>query len=128
MAFYRDVLGCREMWRGSRDRKQLSWVQLTLPDSIDYIEFMLYDAPPLLERLGVLNHFGLEVPDIRNAKELLEGRRGFAAYTRPLEPVIGVCHHRILNTFDPDGSRAELMERATYDGLPRPSTHEPPPR
>ena len=105
-----------------------SWIQLTLPDSIDYVEFMLYDTMPPLERLGVLNHFGLEVPDIRDARELLAGRRGFSGYSRPLEPTIGVCHHRILNTFDPDGTRAELMERSTYDGLPRPSTHEPSPR
>ena len=128
MGFYRDILGCVELWRGSRDKKQLSWVQLKLPDSIDYIEFMLYDTFPSLERLGVLNHYGLEVPDIRDSKELLEGRRGYFGYTRPLDAVIGACHHRILNTFDPDGTRAELMERSTYDGKPRPSTKEPPPR
>jgi lactoylglutathione lyase len=128
MAFYRDILGCVETWRGSRDHKTLSWVQLKLPDSVDYIEFMLYDEFPSLERLGVLNHYGLEVPDIRNARELLAGRTGYAGYTRPLEPVIGACHHRLMNTFDPDGTRAEYMERATYDGLPKPSGNEPPPR
>jgi catechol 2,3-dioxygenase-like lactoylglutathione lyase family enzyme len=128
MAFYRDILGCEEMWRGSRDKKVLSWVQLKLPESANYIEFMLYDTFPALDRLGVLDHYGLEVPDIRNSRDLLAGRSGYAGYTRPLENVIGVCHHRLMNTFDPDGSRAELMERATYNGLPRPSRTEPPPR
>jgi catechol 2,3-dioxygenase-like lactoylglutathione lyase family enzyme len=128
MAFYRDILGCAEMWRGSRDKKILSWVQLRLPESINYIEFMLYDTFPSLDRLGVLDHYGLEVPNMPDAKGLLEGRRGYTGYTRPLDNVIGACHHRLMNAFDPDGSRAELMERATYDGLPRPSRTEPPPR
>jgi catechol 2,3-dioxygenase-like lactoylglutathione lyase family enzyme len=128
MAFYRDILGCVEIWRGTRDGRQLSWVQLTLPNSIDYIELMLYDAPLSLERLGMLNHYGLEVPDIRNAKELLGGRVGYFGYTRPLDAVIGACHHRLMNTFDPDGSRAELMERATFNGAPKPSSEVAPPR
>jgi catechol 2,3-dioxygenase-like lactoylglutathione lyase family enzyme len=46
MKFYRDILGFRETWRGSRDGKQLSWVNMKLPDSDDYIEFMLYDSLP----------------------------------------------------------------------------------
>lgn len=46
MAFYRDVLGFREIWRGSSTGKVLSWVNLQLPDGDDYLEFMLYGDLP----------------------------------------------------------------------------------
>ena len=41
MQFYRDILGFQETWRGSRDGKVLSWVNMKVPDGDDYIEFML---------------------------------------------------------------------------------------
>jgi hypothetical protein len=35
MQFYGDVLGGTETWRGSRDSKQLSWVNVKFPDTED---------------------------------------------------------------------------------------------
>ena len=45
MAFYRDILGFSEIWRGSSSGTQLSWVNLKVPDGEDYIEFMLAREP-----------------------------------------------------------------------------------
>ena len=47
MKFYTEVLGFKEIWRGSSNGKVLSWVNLRVPDGRDYIEFMLYkESPP----------------------------------------------------------------------------------
>jgi catechol 2,3-dioxygenase-like lactoylglutathione lyase family enzyme len=117
MAFYRDILGCVEMWRGSMDDRTLSWVQLKLPDDRNYIEFMLYDEAPDLERLGVFNHFGLEVASIPATMEEVAGRiEGAPPFPRQVGYMVGKCRHRLANVFDPDHTRAEFMERGTFDG------------
>jgi catechol 2,3-dioxygenase-like lactoylglutathione lyase family enzyme len=127
MAFYRDTLGCVETWRGSSDGRTLSWVHLRLPEDRNYVEFMLYDEPPSLERLGVFNHFGLEVPSVPAAMEFVAGRRAAGGFPRAVEYGIGTCRHRLANVFDPDGTRAEFMERGTFDGSVTPSSPAPPP-
>lgn len=118
LAFYRGLLGCTETWRGSSDGKQLSWVNLKLPDTDEYIELMLYNDALSLERMGVLNHISLEVPDVLKAAAELEARPGRKSYGRPIEQRTGINHKRQLNLFDPDGTRAELMEPDTIDGVP----------
>jgi catechol 2,3-dioxygenase-like lactoylglutathione lyase family enzyme len=128
MAFYRDILGCVEMWRGSSDDKTLAWVQLRLSDDINYIEFMLYDEQLSLERLGVFNHFGLEVSSMSATMEEVSRRLGEREYPRTVEYGIGKCHHRLANVFDHDGTRAEFMERGTFDGVVTPSSTLPAPR
>jgi catechol 2,3-dioxygenase-like lactoylglutathione lyase family enzyme len=129
MAFYRDILGCVEMWRGSMDDRKLAWVQLKLPDDRNYIEFMLYDEQPDLERLGVFNHFGLEVASIPATMEEVAGRaKGAPSFPRRVEYSVGKCKHRLANVFDPDHTRAEFMERSTFDGSVCPSATVPAPR
>jgi lactoylglutathione lyase len=46
LAFYEGVLGFTETWRGSSNGKELSWVNLRVPEGKDYIELMLYDKTP----------------------------------------------------------------------------------
>lgn len=130
MAFYRDILGCVEFWRGSDNGKTLSWVQLRLPEDPkgNYIEFMLYDRPPSLKDLGVFNHFGLEVFSMHETMEEASRRLGPKPYPRTVEYNIGTCRHRLANVYDPDGSRAEFMERGTFDGSVTPSSSAPAPR
>ncbi len=127
MAFYRDLLGFKEIWRGSASGRQLQWVNMKVPDGDDYVEFMLYKDPPSPERLGVMHHICLEVPDIEKARQSLEARATRNGYTRPLEVKTGVNRKRQLNLFDPDGTRLELMEPNTVDGTPAPSSSAPPP-
>jgi catechol 2,3-dioxygenase-like lactoylglutathione lyase family enzyme len=127
LAFYRDILGFQEIWRGSADGKQLNWVNLKVPEGDDYLEFMLYKNPPTLTRLGTMHHLSLDVPDISASKATLEGRKERTGYTRDLEFKTGVNRKRQLNLFDPDGTRVELMEPKTVDGAPTPSSTAPPP-
>jgi lactoylglutathione lyase len=128
MAFYGDVLGLKETWRGSAKGRELNWVNVRVPDGDDYVEFMLYKDPPSLARLGTMHHMCLEVPDIEAAKSALEARPARKNYARDLEIKTGVNKKRQLNLYDPDGTRIELMEPKTVDGKPAPSSRAPPPR
>ena len=127
MKFYGDLLGFKETWRGSKDGKTLSWVNMKVPDGEDYLEFMLYDEFPTA-RLGTLHHLALEVPDIAKAKADLDSRPARKNYTRPTEFTTGINHRRQMNLYDPDGTRSELMEPNTADGKPVPPSSAPPPR
>ena len=46
LKFYGDILGGKEIWRGGGNPKQLSWVNVKVPDGADYVEFMLYSELP----------------------------------------------------------------------------------
>lgn len=128
MKFYGEILGFQETWRGSRDGKVLDWVNMKVPDGEDYLEFMLYDQPPSLQRLGSMHHICLEVPDMNKAVAELEARPARRHYNRPLEIRTGVNRRRLVNLYDPDGTRCELMEPQTVDGVPPPSSQAKPPR
>jgi len=127
LKFYRDVLGFQETWRGGSGRF-LSWVNMRVPDGEDYLEFMLYNNPPDAEQRGVRNHVCLMTPDLAKAVAILEARPARKNYGRPIEVKVGVNRKRQANLFDPDGTRIELMEPATIDGQPAPSSTAPPPR
>ena len=79
-------------------------------------------------RAGKYHHLCLEVPDIEKAKAILAERAAKIGYTRPLEIQTGVNKKRQLNVYDPDGTRVELMEPKTVDGIPAPPSTAPPPR
>lgn len=129
MKFYTDVLGLREFWRGAaRNSETVSWINMRLPESEDYVEFMLYTEQPAPDKRGSQHHICLEVPDIDKALARLEANPYRKQYSRPLEIRAGVNRRRQLNLFDPDGTRIELMEPRTVDGQPAPSTTAPLPR
>lgn len=128
MRFYRETLGFQEFWRGSPSGKQLSWVNMRVPDGGDYVEFMLYSKPPSEEERGVKNHICLVAPDIEKAVATLEARPARKSYCRAIEIKTGINRKRQANLFDPDGTRIELMEPNTVDGKPAPSSAAPPPR
>ena len=48
-------------------------------------------------------------------------------YDREIVIQTGVNRKRQLNVYDPDGTRVELMEPTTVDGVPAPSSTPPPP-
>ena len=128
MAFYGDILGFEEFWRGSRRGSDtLSWVNLRVPDGDDYLELMLYDEKPAPDRRGSRHHVCLEVPDAKKALERLQARPAIQGYERELEVRTGVNRRRQLNLYDPDGTRIELMEPETVDGRPALSSTMPPP-
>jgi lactoylglutathione lyase len=128
LKFYEDVLGFREFWRGSSNGQTLSWINLRLPDSQDYIELMLYGEAPAPDKQGSANHVCLEVPDAQASAGILAHRAGEIGYKRAIEVHTGKNGKRIINLFDPDGTRTEVMEPHTIDGNPAPSSTAPPPR
>jgi len=127
LKFYRDILGGVETWRGGQTNKPLSWVNVKLADSADYIELMLYATLPEPTKRGTAHHICLEVPDVDKALAILKERAGRCNYTRPMEIRTGVNRKRQFNLYDPDGTRVEIMEPHTVDGIPAPSSTAPPP-
>ncbi len=129
LSFYRDILGFEETWRGSKDGASLSWVNLKVPDGTDYIEFMLYkenERPK--SRLGSMNHMSLEVENLDEAVAKLESNTVRKLYKRKIEITTGINRKRQCNLYDPDGTRAELMEPKTVDGVTPPSSKAHPPK
>jgi lactoylglutathione lyase len=106
----------------------LNWVNVKVPNGDTYVEFMLYQGELSRERLGTMHHLCLEVPDIERARATLEERPARREYTKSLDIKTGVNRKRQLNLFDPDGTRIELMEPKTVDGVVAPSSEAPPPR
>jgi catechol 2,3-dioxygenase-like lactoylglutathione lyase family enzyme len=126
--FYRDLLGFRETWRGSKSGTELSWVNLQVPDGRDYVELMLYKEAPAPASRGTAHHLCLEVASVETSRLRLEARPYRRQYPHDLEVRTGINRKRQLNLFDPDGTRTELMESATVDGKPAPSSQAPPPQ
>lgn len=127
LKFYTEVLGFREIWRGSRSGTELSWVNLKVPDGEDYIEFMLYKDSPLPTQRGSAHHLCLETPNIAESIAALEKKPYRKQYQRTIEVRTGINRKRQVNLFDPDGTRTELMEPGTVDGKPAPPSTAPPP-
>lgn len=123
--FYGKLLGFQETWRGGANPKQLSWINMRVPEGQDYIEFMLYDKMP--STFGTKNHISLEVPDVTKAVQVLEARPAFKIYGKDLKVATGINQKRQVNIYDPDGTRVELMEPNTVTGRPTPSSTAPPP-
>ncbi|MCI0392436.1 MAG: VOC family protein [Acidobacteria bacterium] len=109
--FYKEILGFSEIWRGGRDETTLNWINMRVPDGTDYLEYMLVTAAPTRQQLGSLHHVALLTPDIQKALETARERSGDPASVR--SPQVGRNRRWQLNLFDPDGSRAELMEPFT---------------
>jgi len=128
MKFYGDILGFKEIWRGSRSGTELSWTNVKVPDGDDYIEFMLYKEAPEPMKRGSAHLLCLEVPDAGATVAALDAKPYRKEYTKPLEIRTGTNRKRQVNIFDPDGTRTEVMEPMTIDGKPAPSSTAPPPK
>ncbi|MGD0126681.1 MAG: VOC family protein [Terriglobia bacterium] len=103
--FYKDILGFQSIWYGGMTDDRADWVDMRVPDGTDWLEYMLNVRDPSPRTLGVMHHFALGVPDIHAAyKEVMS--RGYRAE----EPKIGRDGKWQLNLYDPDYTRAELME------------------
>ena len=101
---------------------------MRVPESDDYVEFMLYTGTPSAQDRGVKNHLCLEVPDIGKAVQDLEHKPARQRYGREIRTQVGKNRKRQVNLFDPDGTRIELMEGETFDRQPAPSSTAPPPQ
>jgi catechol 2,3-dioxygenase-like lactoylglutathione lyase family enzyme len=102
---YRDILGFHAFWHGGMQDDRTDWVDMRVPDGTDWLEYMLnvHDVTP--KRLGVMHHLALGVPDIQEGYKTVTAR-GYKADP----PKIGRDGKWQLNLYDPNGTRAELME------------------
>jgi catechol 2,3-dioxygenase-like lactoylglutathione lyase family enzyme len=103
--FYKDILGFQLMWYGGMSDDRVDWVDMRVAEGSDWLEYMLkvHDLSP--RRLGVMHHLALGVPSVETAyKEVVD--RGYKAEP----PKIGRDGKWQLNLYDPDYTRAELME------------------
>ncbi len=112
-AFYRDVLGFSEIWRGGRPEGVTSWVNMRVPDGTDYLEYMLHAKAPERRQRGSAHHVCLRVSDIEVAWTAVVARSESMHRQPPSPPSVGVNGKWQLNLYDPDGSRVELMEPFT---------------
>jgi catechol 2,3-dioxygenase-like lactoylglutathione lyase family enzyme len=105
--FYKDILGFQQTWQGGMKDTETDWVDMRVPDGTDWLEYMLNVGDhPSLRTLGVVNHVALGVPNVNNAyKELLQRAPNLSE-----KPKIGRDGKWQLNLYDPNLTRAELME------------------
>ena len=122
--FYK-MLGFTETWRNGPSSKEISWINVKVPDGDDYVELMLFHPPLDPKSLGGKNHLSLAVPDIEKSVTDLESRPADKTYGKPLAIHTGINGKRQVNLFDPDGTRVELMEPTTVTGKPVPPSTAP---
>jgi len=105
-ALYRDILGFQVMWYGGKTEERVDYVDMRVPEGSDWMEYMLNVTNPTPKTRGVMNHLALGVPEIHAASKLVSER----GYTPPQPEKIGVDGKWQLNLYDPNLTRAELME------------------
>jgi catechol 2,3-dioxygenase-like lactoylglutathione lyase family enzyme len=104
--FYADILGFRSIWHGGMNDTRTDWVDMRVPDGTDWLEYMLNQPHPSVRTRGVMNHLALGVPDAQAAYKTLQER----GVKMQEQPKIGRDGKWQLNLYDPNLTRAELME------------------
>ncbi len=104
--FYRDLLGFKLAWYGGMKGGDIDWVNMRVPDGTDWLEYMLNVHSPTPKQLGVAHHMGLGVEKIQPVYQEVLSR----GYQPPHPAIVGRDGKWQLGLFDPDGTRAELME------------------
>jgi catechol 2,3-dioxygenase-like lactoylglutathione lyase family enzyme len=105
--FYKDILGFRETWHGGKNDEVTDWVDMRVPEGTDWLEYMLNVRNPSPKTRGVMNHLALGVPNVERAVKVLSGR---GMDMQGQQPKIGRDGKWQLNLYDPNLTRAELME------------------
>jgi len=103
---YKDILGFQLMWYGGMKDDETKWVDMRVPDGNDWLEYMLNVHNPTPKTLGVMNHLALGVENIQTAYHAILDH----GYKPADPPKIGRDGKWQLNLYDPDLTRAELME------------------
>ena len=103
---YKDILGFKETWHGGMKDDQTDWVDMRVPDGTDWLEYMLNVHSPSPRTLGVMHHMALGVPSVEEGYKTVMSR----GLTPQKGPQIGRDGKWQLNLYDPNLTRAELME------------------
>jgi catechol 2,3-dioxygenase-like lactoylglutathione lyase family enzyme len=105
--FYKDILGFHQFWHGGMTDDRTDWVDMRVPDGTDWLEYMLNVKNPNPKTLGVMNHMALGTPSCEKSYEKLVAR---GMDLKGQKPKIGRDGKWQLNLYDPNFTRAELME------------------
>ena len=103
--FYKEILGFHEFWHGGMKDDRTDWIDMRVPDGTDWLEYMLNVHNPTPHTLGVMNHLALGVPSVEAGYRTVVDRG-----LNPEKPKIGRDGKWQLNLYDPNDTRAELME------------------
>jgi catechol 2,3-dioxygenase-like lactoylglutathione lyase family enzyme len=114
--FYHDLLGFKPYWHGGPTDDARDWISIQMPDGLDWVEYMTAKGPektgipPTMSKdtAGVLDHFALGIHNAEQTMNLLYA--GDRLNNKHADPKIGRDGKWQINMYDPDGTRAELME------------------
>ena len=114
--FYKDLLGFRPYWHGGQKEDSHDWISSQVPDGHDWVEYMTVKGPEKTgvpatmakDMAGVLDHFALGIQNAEQTMNLLYA--GDRLNNKHSDPKIGRDGKWQINIYDPDGTRAELME------------------
>lgn len=114
-SFFVDVLGFRPYWHGGGADGN-AWTSLQVPDGSDWVELMKVQGPirdgmaagTSQRTAGVLDHFSLGIANAEAAVTMLAGQGRLPSGSS--DPKLGQDGKWQVNLYDPDGTRAELME------------------
>ncbi len=117
-AFYKALLGFRPYWYGGMTDQQKQWISQQVPDGPDWIEYMMVQGPETrgippgmsATSLGTLDHFALGVHSIEKVAVMLYSEDRLHDRNAGSGPKIGRDGKWQYNLYDPDGTRAEIME------------------
>jgi catechol 2,3-dioxygenase-like lactoylglutathione lyase family enzyme len=104
--FFKDILGFDEMWHGGKTDTSADWISMRVPDGEDWIEYMCNVQNPTPKTRGIMNHVAFGVPEMEAAAKILQSRQA----PMPEKAKIGRDGKWQLNLYDPNLTRAELME------------------
>jgi lactoylglutathione lyase len=115
--FYREKLGFLNLRFGTRGE----YLETPARDANTETKPPLSDTPAThvqfeSEQWGAVNHIGIEVADMRAARDLLQKRGGFDDLR--VRAHVGNNRHWLMFLFDPAGTRTEIMETAIQQELP----------
>jgi hypothetical protein len=94
------------MWHGGRTDTSADWISMRVPEGEDWLEYMCNVQNPTPKTRGVMNHVAFGVPEMDAAAKILQSRQA----PMPEKPKIGRDGKWQLNLYDPNLTRAELME------------------
>lgn len=106
-AFYKDILGFRLQWKGGSTDSHIDWISMMVPDGHDWVEYMVREAAPTPQQLGVLHHYALESLDLQEVYKTVVAR----GYQPPKAPSIARDGRWLLQLYDKNYTRTEMMIR-----------------